>query len=74
MRTLNSVAEIVDELGGRAAVARMTDRTTQAVTNWKASQRFPSQTFLLLMHELAARGCTAPASLWSMSDPVQAAS
>ena len=76
MRTLNSVADVVDVLGGRAAVARMTDRTTQAVTNWKAAQRFPSWTFLLLRQELASRGYAAPASLWSISDPglVKAAS
>lgn len=69
MRYLTTVADVVDALGGNAAVARMTGRTPNAVTNWRARLNFPPDTFVALTAALAEAGCVAPASLWRMMAP-----
>jgi hypothetical protein len=75
---LSTAAQIIERLGGINAVGAMTDSGYRAVWNWKASNKFPSRTFLVMDCELRKQGLMAPASLWGMDeiDPihVQAAS
>jgi hypothetical protein len=66
MQTTN---EIIKELGGTTAVAKIVKRMPQHVVNWRASGKFPPWTFLILTRELSARGISAPASLWRIEDP-----
>jgi hypothetical protein len=66
LRELVSTAEVMDELGGVAAVARLTGRTYGAAFNWRGFVRFPSDTFVVMQEALKARGCSAPPSLWGM--------
>lgn len=71
-RELTSASEIVKELGGNTAVARLTDRKApQVVSNWISDNSFPPNTFLVLNAELRARGCRAPSSLWRMLEPTE---
>jgi len=38
-----TISEIIDELGGTAAVARMTSTTAQAVSNWRTRNNIPAR-------------------------------
>lgn len=68
MDTLQDTNQVIKALGGRSQVASLTNRTTQAVTNWKARQVFPPDTFVILTEALAEKGLKAPVSLWRMSE------
>lgn len=64
---ITSMHEVVKALGGTSAVARLTGRKPQNVSNWKASGHFPPNTFTTLTKALEDRGCTAPPSLWRIA-------
>lgn len=66
MEELSTTTEVMDELGGNVAVAELTGSNPKAVWNWRASQTFPSNTYVAMTEALLAKGKTAPASLWSM--------
>ena len=66
MPKLTSTTDIIDALGGTHAVARLTSASPNAVSNWRATGVFPSNTYLLLKQELLRYGITAPDDLWSM--------
>jgi len=44
-----TVSEIIDSLGGTAAVARMTSLTAQAVSNWRARNSIPAKYWSVLV-------------------------
>lgn len=67
MDMLSQTGSVIDALGGTAAVARITGRTPQAVSNWRGRLTFPADTFLILSGALTLAGKTAPASLWGMA-------
>jgi hypothetical protein len=72
MRTLRTATEVIEELGGTAATARLTGRRyKQAVSNWKATDKLPTDTFLILRGALEEKGLTAPAKLWGMKEPAE---
>lgn len=73
MVELRTAAEVIQEVGGLAATARLTGRKSQHVWNWRSAGRFPADTFLVLAKVLEEQGKTAPASLWGIKDPEQAA-
>jgi hypothetical protein len=68
-RRLRTAAEIVAALGGNRSVSILTDRTSQHVTNWKATGKLPPQTFLIVQRELNRLGYEAPPELWRISSP-----
>lgn len=75
IRELHSAGDVIDALGGSTAVARLTGREgSQAASNWRASNSFPANTFIVLTDALARQGYSAPQALWRMVEPVQAAS
>lgn len=41
----------------------------QAVSNWVVRQQLPSRYYVAMMHELKARGHSAPLHLWGMYPP-----
>jgi hypothetical protein len=63
--TLTTCTEIIEALGGTAAVSRLTRRQMAQVARWKRWGKFPPQTYLLMTQALAAGGLTAPPELWS---------
>ena len=66
MTSLQSTSEVIDHLGGNAEVARLTSTTSKAVSNWRAFERFPANTYLIIQAELTKSGKSAPDHLWSM--------
>lgn len=68
--TLHETAtEIIDALGGTSAVADLTGSSATAVSNWRAVNRLPSNTYLVIKDALARLGRVAPDHLWSMREP-----
>lgn len=65
---IQTASQIIDALGGNAAVAKLTSTTAKAVSNWRAYDRFPANTYLLLKSELVKLGHSAPDRLWSMRE------
>lgn len=63
---LQTVREIIDALGGAGEIARLTDRETNHVVNWRNEGRFPAKTFLVITAALKERGHSAPIALWGM--------
>lgn len=63
---LTSTSEVIDALGGTAAVARMLNAKMQSVSNWRATQTFPPQTYVAIKAELRKIDRDAPDSLWRM--------
>jgi hypothetical protein len=71
-RELQTAGQVIDQLGGTAATARLTGRKDQHVTNWRRSGRLPADTFLIMMAELRDRDCNAAPSLWGIKEPERA--
>ncbi len=67
MRYLGTTVEVIDALGGIAAVAELTGRKYTAAANWNVSDRFPANTYVILHHALHQRGLSAPPELWGMA-------
>lgn len=68
MRELQTVAEVVETLGGNPAVAGLTGKKgDSAVSNWKKRGSFPPATYAILKSALEAHNATAPDSLWRMA-------
>jgi hypothetical protein len=68
MQQLSSSKDVVDALGGIAAVAAMTGRGYSAIAMWRMSGVMPANTYVLLKKELRSRGLSAPDSLWGMTE------
>jgi hypothetical protein len=66
---ITSVREAIEILGGPTATARMVGRSPQSAVNWRAANRFPANTILILKDELAKRKAEAPSSLWGVKEP-----
>lgn len=73
MEELSTTSAVIDALGGNRAVADLTHTTNKAVWNWHGFETFPSNTYVVLIEALHERGKTAPASLWGMRLPAEAA-
>ncbi len=73
VRELQTAGDVIDELGGTAATARLTGRKDQHVSNWRKAGKLPAKTFLVLKAELSVRGVDAPSMLWGIKDPMGAA-
>jgi hypothetical protein len=66
-KRLQTVEEVIAELGGTDAVKALTHRASpSAVPTWKYRKRFPTTTFTILQAALNERGLTAPNDLWGM--------
>jgi hypothetical protein len=66
---ITSVREAIEILGGPTAVGRMVGRSPQSAVNWRAADRFPANTILILKDELAKRKVEAPSALWGVKEP-----
>jgi len=64
LKTLTTVNRVIRQLGGTAAVARLTGCGVTAVCNWRARGRFPTRFYALMTGELCARGFIARPQLW----------
>ncbi len=71
MKVLSTASEIIDALDGPTATGRLVGRSAQSAVNWRAANRLPADTYLILQTELRERGFEAPASLWNMLEAAQ---
>ena len=69
-RRLDTLEDVVRELGGVVQVARITRRKPRAVCNWRRKGTFPSALYFVMVDELLDRGFYAPHLLWSF-EPVR---
>lgn len=68
LRLLDSTSDVMDALGGNQIVATITGRSAKAVSNWRGFDTFPSDTYVVMLAALNAKGFSASASLWRMVD------
>lgn len=73
LEILESTADVMDALGGNAAVQTLTAGKPSAVANWRVAKTFPSNTYVAMTEALRALGKSAPPSLWGMRQPNHAA-
>lgn len=66
MTMITSVSMAVSVLGGTNAVAKMLNATSQSVSNWRRTDRFPANSYVTVQGRLHKLGMTAPDSLWPM--------
>lgn len=65
-RAFTSTNQVLEALGGNAAVAALTGRQPGAVSNWRNLDHFPSNTYVVLGKALEALELEAPDWLWDM--------
>lgn len=67
MRTLTTVPQVLDALGGNAAVRRLLElKNPNVVANWRWRERLPPRTYLTLSDALKRKRLKAPPSLWGL--------
>ena len=64
LKTLTTVNRVIRQLGGTAAVARLTGCGVTAVCNWRARGCFPARFYVRMQTKLIENGFVAPAKLW----------
>lgn len=69
----NDACEIIEVLGGNAAVANLTRSKPSAISNWKKRGQFPGNTFVILRAALERHNRKAPVELWGMVRAEQSA-
>lgn len=74
LRTLRTTSEVIDALGGNIPFGEMIstakfERVAQHVSNYRRTGNFPADSFLVVRAALEAKGLTAPAALWGITDP-----
>lgn len=68
-RTLQTVDDVIKELGGTVATSRLAGVRPSQVSGWRNAKRLGAKSYLVLKQELARRGFTAPAKLWGINEP-----
>jgi hypothetical protein len=67
-RAFTSTTQVIEALGGNAAVAALTGRWPGAVSNWRSLEHFPANTYVIMRDALLALGHEAPPDwLWDMA-------
>ena len=67
-RAFTSTNQVLEALGGNAAVAALTGRWPGAVSNWRSLEHFPANTYVIMRDALLALGHEAPPDwLWDMA-------
>jgi DNA-binding transcriptional regulator YdaS (Cro superfamily) len=66
-KELQSIADVVEVLGGAHAVMALTKTTSSSVVPvWKHRKKFPSYTYPAIQRALKAKGAYAPDELWNL--------
>lgn len=69
---LNSVDEVIKELGGPTAVASLAGLSTPAVSNWSKRGRISRGSFMTISDALAAKGMEAAPSVFGFKETATA--
>lgn len=72
LEMLETFDAVMGALGGNPGVMELTGAKPSAVSMWRDAESFPPKTYVLMTEALAARGKTAPASLWRMAASAEA--
>jgi hypothetical protein len=77
MQPLRTTSQVIDAIGGNLVVLDILRRagdshalTSQAISMWRAHDRMPPRTYLVLTRELQRSGHSALPKLWSMINPL----
>lgn len=65
---LETVDDVIEALGGSAAVASLLGFRTSAVSNWKERGRIPAGKFQLISEALEPRGLRVALSVFGFSE------
>lgn len=68
MNTLQTASDVINAIGGTAATAALTGRKMPAVSNWRKSNRIPSELFLVVSQAIEQRGARVVPSVFGMSE------
>ncbi len=63
---LTTAEDVIRELGGPTQTARLTQRKSQHVWNWKKANRLPADTYLIVNEELRSKDKSAPPELFGI--------
>lgn len=63
-KTLHTVDQVFDELGGIQSIIELTGAKYNRVHNWRAFGRFPANSYRAIKEALAAKGLDADEALW----------
>lgn len=66
---LSTVGEIIDALGGTAAVATLCGVGETAVSNWRSRREIPADKFMIFTAALGAAGKTVNPSVFGFEAP-----
>lgn len=66
-RTLTTVTDVIDKLGGYEEVCHLTGRKYKAVWMWPYLGKFPANTYVIIKGALADKGLKAKDDLWGMA-------
>ncbi len=69
MEPLRTTSAVIDALGGTAAVARLTGRTMQAVSNWRDRGLFTAAAYEPISRALEEIGRAADPRVWKSLPP-----
>ncbi|WP_132254704.1 hypothetical protein [Methylobacterium segetis] len=69
MDALTTTSAVIDALGGTAAVARLTSRSMQAVSNWRERGFFSAASYQPISVGLAEKDLRADPRLWRSIPP-----
>lgn len=64
LKMLTTVSEVLEALGGYAAIAERYGLSPQRTWNWTVQHTFPADMHEAMVADLAAKGFCAPGSLW----------
>lgn len=68
-REIATIDDVIDQLGGTSAVARLTGRPAQAVSNWRRRGKAPPEAYLIISRALSERGLSVPLHVLGMDEP-----
>ena len=65
---LQTVADVIDALGGPKAAAEVTKRSTDSIYKWRKENKLPFRHYYVLNEALSVRRSTAvPENLWTVT-------
>jgi len=71
LENLDTVSDVFTALGENPGVEALTGSKPNTISMWRAADKFPSNTYVVITEALRAIGKTAPASLWGMKQPAE---
>jgi hypothetical protein len=73
LRSVTQIIQTIDDARGHGRFRELIKhprfkRGKQSIQNYKAANRLPPDTFLIITAELETLSCTAPSSLWDITE------